>query len=94
MLDVIMIASNVDVIFNKSGDRATYPLKGIKYINENESRIKKNKFQSERYDYAKTLLFNQLLQASFIDDNLENFQIAMKEIKNFISESSSDVNKL
>ena len=42
MLDVIMIASMIDVIFNKSGDRATYPLKGIKYINENESRIKKN----------------------------------------------------
>ena len=94
MLDVIMMAGMIDTFANKSGDRATYTLKGIKYINENESRIKKNKFQSKGYNPTKALLFNQLIQAAFIDDNLENFQIGMNEIKTFISESSGDVNKL
>ena len=94
MLDVIMIASMIDVMLNKSGDRATYPLKGINYINENESRIERKKFQKEGYDYSKTLFFNQLIQAAFIDDNLENFQIGMNEFKTFISESSSNIEKL
>ena len=77
MLEVLILAGMIDMFLNKSGDRATYILKGIKYINENESRIEKKKFQLAGYNYSKTLLFNQLMQAAFIDDNLENFQIGM-----------------
>ena len=56
MLDVLILAGMIDMFLNKSGDRATYILKGIKYINENESRIEKKKFQLAGYNYSKILI--------------------------------------
>ena len=82
---VALIASVLDIIEPTSRKLSYYPLMVINYLEQNPEI---------NSDLIKPIILTNLIQASIIDDDLKNYQLARSELNLLISESRGNQNKL
>jgi len=85
-IDVTMMITILDMLEPKSRGASYYPLVSLNYMKQNPD--------IDGYIIAKPIVFASLIQASLIDDDLKNYQLARSELNLLISESRGNQNKL